>query len=126
MAASYDYFITGDHASARGLIERSLEQHGFTVGATETGDFAVTRGSMGATVWLGGLAGKKFHLSFSVEFFVDQEGRLVARLNRNMTGGVLKGGAIGASKTDSAFVETANMLADALSGAGVLASTLEG
>jgi len=125
MAASYDYFITGDHTAARDLIADSLTEQGFTVEAAETGNFVIKRGSMGATVWLGAMAGKNFHVSFTVEFFVDPEGRLVARLNRNMANGVLKGGALGASKTDTAFVDTANTLAAALSDAGVLASTLE-
>lgn len=126
MAASYDYVISGDHASARALIGNALTQQGFTVEATETGNLVIKRGSMGATVWLGAMAGKNFHVSFTVEFFVDAEGRLVARLNRNMATGVLKGGAIGASKTDTAFVDTANSLAGALSDAGVLVSTVEG
>lgn len=54
---------------------------------------------------------------------IDEEGRLVARLNRNMVGGVLKGGAIGAAKTDAAFQETANALASTLHSAGILANS---
>jgi hypothetical protein len=126
VAASYDYFISGDHAAARTLIQNTLTQQGFAVEQTENGGFVAKRGSMGATVWLGALAGKNFHVSFSVHFFVDERGQLVARLNRNMGAGVLKGGAIGASKTDTAFVDTANALAGALTNAGVLTGSLQG
>lgn len=126
VASSFDYFISGDHAAARAIVANTLTAQGFALEPSETGDLAAKRGSLGATVWLGALAGKNFHVSFTVEFFVDQQGQLIARLNRNLGAGVLKGGAIGASKTDGAFVDTANALAEALSGAGVLTGTLQG
>ncbi|AAT88441.1 hypothetical protein Lxx04500 [Leifsonia xyli subsp. xyli str. CTCB07] len=90
--------------------------------STPSGGLLAKRGSDAATIWLGGLAGKNFQVTLTVDFMVDAEGRLVARLNRNMAGGVLKGGAIGAAKTDAAFQETANAIAAALHTSGVLAT----
>ena len=62
------------------------------------------------TVLFGGLAGRRFQLTFTSEFFIDDQGVLVARLNRNMAGGALKGGALGATKTENAFVELVNVI----------------
>lgn len=124
MASAHDFFLLGDHDAACHLVASSLQGQGFTVTATPTGGLLAKRGSAAATVWLGGLAGKNFHVSFVVDFMVDQQGRLVARLNRNMAGGALKGGAIGAAKTNTAFEETANALAGALHQAGVLAESI--
>jgi hypothetical protein len=63
-------------------------------------------------------------MSFSVEFFMDPQGRLIARLDRDMAMGALKGGAIGAAKQKRAFEETANGLYQALAGAGVLVTSV--
>jgi hypothetical protein len=124
VASSYDFFISGDHTAGRELVATTLTSQGFSLEASQTGGLIARRGNQTATIWLGGLAGKNFHVSFGVDFFVDQYGQLVARLNRNMGLGALKGGAIGASKTDSAFVETANAIGGALSTAGVLTGSL--
>jgi len=124
MASAHDFFLLGDHEAAKHLVASTLQSEGFTVTTTPTGGLLAKRGSAAATVWLGGLAGKNFHLSFVVDFMVDQQGRLVARLNRNLTGGALKGGAIGASKTNTAFEQTANAIGAALHQAGVLAESV--
>ena len=124
MASAHDFFLIGDHESAKQLVVSALQGDGFTVTATPAGGLLAKRGSAAATVWLGAMAGKNFHVSFLVDFMVDQQGRLVARLNRNMAGGALKGGVIGAAKTDTAFQETANSIAAALHRAGILAESI--
>lgn len=124
MASSHDFFIAGDHDAARALVTAALQGQGFTVTTTPQGGLLAKRGSTAATVWLGGLAGKNFQVTFTVDIMADTQGRLVARLNRNMTGGTLKGGALGAAKTDSAFQETANAIAQQLHAAGVLADSV--
>ena len=124
MASAHDFFLLGDHDAARHLVASTLQREGFAVTATPTGGLLAKRGSTAATVWLGGLAGKNFHVSFVVDFMVDQQGRLVARLNRNLTGGALKGGAIGAAKMNTAFEQTANAISAALHQAGVLADSI--
>lgn len=124
MAATHDFFALGDHEQARALVIGALQAQGFTVSSTPTHGLLAKRGSTGATIWLGALAGNNFQVTFMVDLMVDPEGRLVVRLNRNMAGGALKGGAFGAAKTDTAFQETANAIAAALHSAGVLAGDL--
>ena len=99
---------------------KALEGAGFSVTTNPNGTFQATRGSLSRTLLLGAMAGKKFHVTFTVEFFSDPNGNLVARLNRNVSGGALKGGALGANMTNNAFLDTANALIAALSAAGIL------
>lgn len=124
MASSHDFFTLGDHDAARRLTVEALNSQGFTVTTTPAGGLLAKRGSTAATVWLGALAGKNFQVTLLVDFMVDHEGRLVVRLNRNMAGGAMKGGAIGAAKTDTAFQETANAIGAALHSAGALATSV--
>lgn len=121
MASSYDFFITGDQNAARNQFAHALTEQGFSVEPTPAGGLVAKRGSMKKTMWLGAFAGKDFHVAFIVEYFTDAQGRLVARLNRNMAGGALKGGAIGTNKVENAFVETVDAVSATLSSAGVLA-----
>lgn len=124
MPSAHDFFLLGDHEAAKHTVASALQREGFAVTTTPAGGLLAKRGSTAATVWLGAMAGKNFHVSFTVDFMVDQQGRLVARLNRNMAGGALKGGVIGAAKTDTAFQETANAIAAAAHQAGVLAESV--
>ncbi|GAB3575131.1 hypothetical protein GCM10027406_06200 [Leifsonia lichenia] len=124
MAKAHDFFILGDHENGRRIVATALQSEGFAVTATPAGGLLAKRGSTAMTVLLGGLAGNSFQQTFLVDFMVDQHGRLVARLNRNMAGGALKGGAIGAAKTDSAFQQTANAIAATLHGAGALSDSV--
>ncbi|MFJ8894694.1 hypothetical protein ACIRCZ_08930 [Leifsonia sp. NPDC102414] len=124
MAKAHDFFIIGDHENGRRIVASALQSEGFAVTASPAGGLLAKRGSTAMTVLLGGLAGNNFQQTFLVDFMVDQHGRLVARLNRNMAGGALKGGAIGAAKTDSAFQQTANAIAAALHGAGALSDSV--
>lgn len=123
--ASHDFFISGDHTAARAAVSAALQAQGFSVTALPNGTTLVAaRGSKAATFWLGALAGKNFHVSLAVDYAQDAEGRLVARLNRDMTAGALKGGAIGAAKTKTVFEETANALQAALASHGILAASV--
>jgi hypothetical protein len=124
MASAHDFFLLGDHEAAKQFVVSALSAEGFVVTSTPTGGLLAKRGSASSTFWLGAFAGKNFQLTFLIDFMVDQQGRLVARLNRNMAGGALKGGAIGAAKTDAAFHETANAIAAVLHSAGILADSI--
>jgi hypothetical protein len=124
MASTYDFFISGDHEAGKAFVAHILTGQGFEVTVDPTGSFVAQKGSLQKTVWLGAMAGKNFHVSFLVQFFVDQNGALVARLNRNMGSGVLKGGALGASKTDTVFLDTANVMTAALTDAKVLVGSI--
>jgi hypothetical protein len=124
VATSSDFFITGDHEAGKALVASALQSQGFTVTSTPKGGLLAKRGSTAATIWLGAMAGKNFQVTFNVEFFVDAEGKLVARLTRDMASGALKGGAIGASKTNTAFVETAGAIGAALTNSGAFAGNV--
>ena len=123
--ASHDFIISGDPATARQSINSALQAQGFTVEDLPNGTTTVaSRGSKAKTFWLGAMAGKGFHVSFAVDYSQDAAGNLVARLNRDMVSGALKGGAIGASKTKTMFEETANALQNALSQSGNLVGSV--
>lgn len=124
MATSHDFIISGDPEAGKKLIHDTLVNQGFTVEQTPKGGVLAKRGSMGMTLLLGALAGNNFQMTFIVEYFAGQNGELVARLNRNMGSGALKGGALGAAKMNTGFEETANALNSALSSAGILASSV--
>jgi hypothetical protein len=123
MAGTYDIVLSGDQQKAKDLIAQSLTSQGFTVESTPKGGYLAKRGSRAATFWLGAMAGKNFQVTFIVEFFTGDGGSLVARLSRNLAAGALKGGAIGANKTNNAFIDTANALVAATQAAGVFTSS---
>jgi len=97
---------------------------GFTVERNPNGSLQATRGSLGKTLLLGAMAGKNFHVTFTVEFYSDEQGNLIARLNRNVSGGALKGGAIGANMTNNVFIETATSLNASFAAHGILLTTV--
>ena len=124
MPAAHDFFIVGGHDFGRQIVASTLEGLGFAISATPTDGLLAKRGSAASTFWLGALAGKNFQVTFVIDFMVDPHGRLVARLNRDIAAGALKGGPVGASKTDAAFQETANAIAAALHATGILADSV--
>jgi hypothetical protein len=121
MATSYDLFFSGDHETAKRRLGGAFEQQGYTLGTRPDNNWVASRGSKTKTFWLGGLAGKGFFLTFEITFFQDATGALVARFNRNVAGGALRGGAIGAARASSAFADTYNGLLAALTPDGTLA-----
>jgi hypothetical protein len=121
MASSHDFFVSGKQDAAVGIVAQALEGEGFSLTTTANGGLLAQRGSVARTVLLGAMAGKNFHLSFTVDFMTDSQGRLVARLNRELASGILKGGAFGAAKTDRVFQECADAIGFALERARVLA-----
>lgn len=125
MAGSHDYFLSGDHEAGKNVVAGSLAQQGFEVTSTPKGGLFVARGSKAKTLWLGGAAGKNFRVSFVVEYFADAHGNLVARFNRELGGGMLKGGAIGAGLTTNAFSEAASALHQQLAGSQLLVGYVE-
>jgi hypothetical protein len=116
-----DYFITGDHDAARNVLAGVLRAQGFEVATSPVGGWNVTRGSVGATVWLGAFAGKNNQrLEYSMQFF-DYEGQLVARLNRPSGAGAM-GGVIGVSRSADVFTELDQAVGSELTRLGILAN----
>ncbi len=125
MPSSYDYFLNGDHGVARGALQGALEAQGFAITATPNGGFYAKRGSTSRTLLLGAMAGSKFVVNLVVDFMADDQGRLVARLHRDMTSGALMGGAIGAAKTATVFAETGDAVAATLHAQQLLAHRID-
>lgn len=125
MATTTDYILSTDQAQAFQSVHEGLVEQGFTVTSTPNGGLHATRGSAVATALLGGLAGKKFHIAFVVNFMTDSAGRLVARITRDMTSGALKGGAVGAVKTGNAFTTTTDALEQRFAQAGILTQRID-
>jgi hypothetical protein len=124
MPAAYDFHIPSPVDAARDAVAHALRAQGFEIEASPNGSLIAQRGSFGLTMVIGALAGAKMHMRFDVQFF--QNGaETVARLNRSLAGGALKGGAIGASKTADAFQDAAHQLGKRLHEQGILRATTE-
>jgi hypothetical protein len=124
VATSYDLFFSGDHEEAQRQLGTAFEKNGFTVQARPDNNWVASRGSAAKTFWLGGLAGKSFRVTFEVAFYSASDGSLIARFNRNLTGGALRGGAIGANIANNAFNTTYSQLVSALQSSGNLARSI--
>jgi hypothetical protein len=124
VAGQYDIFISGDAQAAKDLVARIVGEQGFTAETNPNGGLTAKRGSAGVTFLLGGLAGKNLQMTFFVEFLAAPDGSLDVRLHRNTAAGALKGGAIGASRTNNAFVDLVNAIAAAAQAAGTFVSSV--
>lgn len=125
MAGQYDIRFSGDQHAAKDLVARVLGEQGFTVAAAPSGGLTAKRGSTGLTLLLGGLAGKNLQMTFSVEYLGAADGGLIARVSRSVAAGALKGGALGASRTNTVFGETINAIAATASAAGSYVNAVE-
>jgi hypothetical protein len=124
VAGQYDISLSGDAQAAKDLVARVSGENGFTVETNPNGGFSLKRGSAGATALLGGLAGKNLQMTFFAEFLPASDGSLIARLSRNTAASALKGGAIGASRTNSAFIDLVNAIAAAAQAAGTFVNSV--
>ena len=125
MAGRYDINFSGDPQAVKDLVARVLGEQGFATRGTPDGGLTAKRGSTGLTLLLGGLAGKNLQMTFSVEFLGAADGGLIARVSRSVAAGALKGGALGASRTNTVFGETINAIAAAASAAGSYVNAVE-
>jgi hypothetical protein len=126
VAGQYDINFSGDTQTAKDLVARVLGEDGFALETTPNGGFAAKRGSAGMTALLGGLAGKNLQMTFFVEFLAAPDGSPIARLSRNTAAGALKGGAIGASRTNNAFADVVNAVVAAAQSAGTYVNSVAG
>ena len=123
MAGQYDIFFSGETQAARDLVVHVIGEQGFAVEANPNGGLSARRGSTGATLLLGGLAGKNLQMTFFVEFLDGANGTLDARISRNTAASAIKGGALGASRTNNAFVDLVNAIAAAAQASGTFVSS---
>ena len=124
MPTAYDFHVAAPAGQARDVVSASLAEQGFEVSPTPNGSLIAKRGSLGVTLLIGALAGDKMHVTFDIQFFSDGDGS-VARLNRSVAAGAIKGGALGAARAADAFQNTAHKLGVALHEAQLLTKTTE-
>ncbi|MBF4609544.1 hypothetical protein [Curtobacterium sp. VKM Ac-1393] len=121
MPESHDFFVATDPETARAQVRDALSRQGYAVDDADQGALRATRGSMGLTLLIGGLANDRtFHTRLDVQIMVTPDGRTVARLLRGSGKSALKGGAIGISRGNRAFEEAANAIHATFTQAGVL------
>lgn len=127
MPESHDFFVATDPETARGQVRSALANEGYTVEDAEQGALRATRGSLGLTLLIGGLANDRtFHTRLDVQIMVTPDGRTVARLLRGSGKSAIKGGALGVSRGNRAFEQAANAIHTAFAQAGVLTDSFAG
>ncbi|MDP4335159.1 hypothetical protein Q7F20_17425 [Curtobacterium sp. A7_M15] len=127
MPESHDFFVAAAPDHVRALVRGALVREGYTVEDGEQGALRATRGSMGLTLLIGGLANDRtFHTRLDVQIMVTSDGRTVARLLRGAGKSALKGGALGISRGNRAFEQAANAIHSELAQAGILTESVPG
>ncbi|MGG7306905.1 hypothetical protein ACQXVK_06880 [Curtobacterium sp. AB451] len=127
MPESHDFFVAADPDSVRTRVRGALAREGYTVEDGEQGALRATRGSMGLTLLIGGMANDRtFHTRLDVQIMVTPDGRTVARLLRGAGKSALKGGALGIARGNRAFEQAANAIHIDLAHAGVLTDSVPG
>ncbi len=125
MPESHDFFVAADPESTRVRVREALVREGYAVVDGEQGALQATRGSLGLTLLIGGLANDRtFHTRLDVQVMVTPDGRTVARLLRGSGKSALKGGAIGISRGNRAFEQAANAIHAELTQAGILTDSI--
>ncbi|MGN7191606.1 MULTISPECIES: hypothetical protein [unclassified Curtobacterium] len=125
MPESHDFFVAADPESTRARVRDALVREGYSVADGDQGTLLATRGSLGLTLLIGGLANDRtFHTRLDVQVMVTPEGSTVARLIRGSGKSALKGGAIGIARGNRAFEQAANAIHAELSQAGVLTNSV--
>jgi hypothetical protein len=122
MASQTQFTFSGDQAAARALVERVATDLGYRLSTEPSGLLKLERGSLGLTLVIGYWAGKNFHLTYTIGFGSDAEGRLTARVDRNVAGGALKGGALGANKAATEYQALVDAIGNAATQAGLFDS----
>ena len=125
MPESHDFFVAADPESVRARVREALAHEGYSVEDGDQGALRATRGSLGVTLLIGGLAGDRtFHTRLDVQVMVTADGRTVARLVRGTGKSALKGGALGVARGNRAFEQAANAIHAALAQTGALTDSI--
>ncbi|MFJ6651678.1 septum formation family protein [Microbacterium sp. NPDC091313] len=119
MPATAVLHLTLAAGPARDAVAAALAEQGFTVQPTPTGSLDVSRGSLGATLVAGALAGRDMHVRFDVHVRDVADGA-VAEFEHSGVGGFFKGGAVGAVKAGDVVREAAHGAGVRLAARGLL------
>lgn len=127
MPESHEFFVTTDPGTTRTWVRDALAREGYAVEDAEQGRLRATRGSLGLTLALGGLANDRtFHTRLDVQVMIAPDGQTVARLLRGSGRSALKGGAIGVARGNRAFEQAANAIHAVFAQSGVLTASIAG
>jgi hypothetical protein len=127
MPESHDFFVAADPDSVRTRVGDALAREGYTVEGGDQGALRATRGSLGLTLLIGGMANDRtFHTRLDVQVMVAPDGRTVARLLRGSGKSAIKGGALGIARGNRAFEQAANAIHHELAQAGILTESVPG
>ncbi|SBN64772.1 hypothetical protein GA0004736_3739 [Curtobacterium sp. 9128] len=125
MPESHDFFASTSPDQVRATVREALASEGYTVEDGEQGSLRASRGKLGLTLLIGGLANDRtFHTTLAVQIMVTQDGQTVARLLRGSGKSALKGGAIGVSRGNRAFEQAANAIHGRLAATGALTASV--
>lgn len=125
MPESHDFFVAADPDATRAIVHGALVHEGYAVTHGDQGTLLATRGSLGLTLFVGGLLNDHtFHTRLDVQLMVAPDGRTVARLLRGSGRSAVKGGALGVARGNRAFEQAANAIHAALAQAGVLTDSV--
>ncbi|KPG88919.1 hypothetical protein [Frigoribacterium sp. RIT-PI-h] len=109
MASTHDVFLEGPHDESRQLVEQTLIDHGFALSLAPDGSTRAVRGTLASTLALRAFAGRAQLLTLGVQWFVDDRGRLVARVVHDPALSVL-GGPVGVVRAQRTVGEVARAL----------------
>jgi hypothetical protein len=112
MASVIEFDLSGDQSAAKALVQTAVTGQGFALEPTGDWSAMLTRGKATKSLLLGAMAGKDFYLKFGLDFS-EADGRLVARLSRDVASSAIRGGVIGATKASTAFQELADAVGTA-------------
>ncbi len=122
MASPMELHFSIPAEPAKAHLAAALQEQGFSVSPSASGGLLVKRGSLGTTLVAGALAGNDMHVEFGVEMTETPEGTL-AQVRRSSASGFLKGGAIGAAKTNDVIQTAMHQAGARLAQQGVLVGT---
>ena len=115
--AGYKLVVSGDHEAARGVMIEAMQGQGFSMEPTGDWSARAERGSKGASVALGALAGKSGrHLILDIACSPSDDGNFTIMLTQSTSG--MSGGLIGMNQAKKAYNEVYESLTAAFQSAG--------
>ena len=118
--AGHKFIVSGDAFAARDTVYSVLTNQGFSVAQIDDWSARAERGSAGASIALGALAGKQGrHVKLNISCQSSPDG-LVISLTQGTSG--VSGGLIGMSQAEKIYSDIYNTVGAAFQNAGVLVS----
>ena len=119
--AGHRFVVGGDSAMARNTVYTALQNQGFTLTPIDDWSAKAERGSKGASIWLGALAGKSGrHVILNTMCQLAPDGTTIITLTQGTSG--VSGGIIGVDQASQLYSDIYNAVGAAFQNAGVLIS----